>query len=160
MSKLTDDQIRDYHNKHLPYIRRVMWGHYKLTEKGEYKDDPAILDAAFLGSLIAGRMILEFIGITLNQSTMELRSPSKKRADADSVSIVDINGDLVDIVALNSNSTKRKLLSKYIKMAHKSAGHMTIPEERPWKDFHDMIKEIDLLLDQQLKTLRPMPDKM
>ncbi len=157
MSKLTDDQIRDYRNNDLPYIRGAMLGHRMLTEKGSFTGNPDILHAAFIGSLIAGRMILEFIGVGCSRSTLELVCP---RQANDSVSIEDIHGDMVDLVALNSDSTKCNLLSEYIKMAHKAAGHMTIPDNRPWPDFHDMIKEIDSLLDQQLKTLRPIPSKI
>ena len=133
-----------------------MHGHRVLTERGPCDDDARILNATFVGSLIAGRMILEFLGMKIDQSAQKL-TPSKPRADSDSICIEDLNGDLVDPDAFYQEVERHDILFDYIKMAHKAGGHMTIPEPRPWPDFHRMIKEIDELLDEQLKTIRSIP---
>jgi hypothetical protein len=78
MAKLGNDGIREYREEHLPYVRGVMWGHYELAKQGPYRGEPRILDAAFLGSLIAGRMILEFLGVGLDKSTQRLVRPQKR----------------------------------------------------------------------------------
>lgn len=107
MAILTDSQIDDYCNRHLPYIRGVMLAHYVLIAKGPYKDDARILNATFLGSLIAGRMILEFLGVGLEPSTMQAKRPVKKN---DSVWIDDLGGELVQIASLRSESAKHEYL--------------------------------------------------
>lgn len=146
--------IREFREVHLPYIQGAMWGHRALVEQGSYKGDPKILHAAFLGSLIAGRMILEFLGVGLDQSKTRLDRPHRWEI-GDSVSIRMIDGDPADLDLLNSDPRKRDLLVDFIKIAHKAAGHMTVPETRRWPDFHLMIEEIDGLLERQLQTLRP-----
>ena len=154
MIKLKNDEIREYLDIHLPYIRGAMQGHHVLTQLGPYEGDVRILNATFLGSLIAGRMILEFLGIGIDRSGQKLIRP---RMRADSICIKDLNGDLVDLDALNREVERHDLLFDYIKMAHKAGGHTTIPKSRPWPDFHRMIKEIDELLEQQIKTVRSIP---
>ena len=131
-----------------------MQGHRELTQSGTYEGDVRILHATFLGSLLAGRMILEFLGIGIDQSGQKLIRPLMR---VDSICIKDLNGDMVDLNALNRDVKRRDLLFEYIKMAHKAGAHMTKPESRPWPDFHRMIKEIDGLLEQQMKTVRSIP---
>lgn len=155
MAVLTDSQIDDYCNRHLPYIRGVMLAHYVLIARGPYKDDARILNATFLGSLIAGRMILEFLGVGLDQSKMEAQRPPGKKSD--SVWIDDLGGDLVQIATLRSQTDKHRSICEYIKMAHKAAGHLTVAEDRPHGDLHPMLKIIDELFRTQMQTVPRLP---
>ena len=154
MGVLTQSEIDEYCNLHLPYIRGVMLGHYLLATRGQYKDDPRILNATFIGSLIAGRMILEFLGIGLDQSTMRSIRPHKRD---DSVWIDALGGRLVDLGWLQSQSDEHRKICDYIKMAHKAGGHITVAEERPWPDFHPMLKIIDDLFRTQMETVPTLP---
>jgi hypothetical protein len=151
MCKLTQQQIGEYCQTHIPYVRNAMFGHYTLCKKGSFKDEKGIIDAAFLGSLIAGRMILEFLGIGLNRSTMQLCRPRKW---GDSVWIDDLGGSPINLDELRQDNEKCNVICEYIKLANKAAGHITVSEERPWPNFHAMINLINQLLDNQLHSIQ------
>lgn len=128
-----------------------MWGHKALTNRGSYTGDDRILNAAFIGSLVGGRMILEFLGIALDQGASQLVKPNHRSTD---VSIEDLAGDFVDLNKLDSKT--KDILAGYIKIAHKAGAHMTKPEDRDLTLYDKGIPLIDSLLEQQLKTLRPV----
>ena len=134
----------------LPYVVGIMRGHKKLCAEGEYHGDQDILRAAFIGSTVAGRMLLQFMGITLNQSTGELIRPSTRPDDVNAKSL---GADLEDLAALNHDPARKTLIAGFIKMAHKAGAHMTIPEERPWDKTHEAIQEIEGLLKKRFPEL-------
>jgi len=151
MTNLSEEEKREYIETHIPYMRKALSGHYILCKKGSYKEEDEILTAAFLGSLIAGRAILEFLGIGLSEPAMKLKPAGKKRKD--SVVIEDIDGQPVDLEDLQSRLEEHDLIAECIKMANKAAAHITLAEERPWRCFHPMAELIKQLLDTQMETV-------
>lgn len=139
--------IDEYRRIHLPYVLGTMRGHRKLCDRGPYTGDVDILHAAFVGSVMAGRMLLQFMGIGVDRTRGELKRSS---FEPDDVSIEDIGGKLADITSLNADVRRRDLLVGFIRMAHKAGGHMTIPDKRRWERTHEAFDEIEGLLRELL----------
>jgi len=137
--------IDEYRAKHLPYVVGVMRGHKKLVAKGPYYGDVDILNGVFVGSLAAGRMLLNLIGIGLDRKTDSLKG--FKPSYTDDITMADIGGRMADVGALNNDPARRDLLAGFIKMADKAAAHMTVPEKRPWERTHEALAEIEWLLN-------------
>lgn len=147
MSKPKLDQagVDEYRRVHLPYVLGIMRGHKKLCDQGPYTGDVDILHATFVGSIMAGRMLLQFMGIGLDRGKGELKRCS---FEPDDVSIEDLGGSLADIGVLNADTSRRDLLVGFIKMAHKAGAHMTIPDKRPCERTHEAFQEIENLMRQ------------
>ncbi len=145
MPKMDQAGIDEYRTKHLPYVLGVMRGHKKLTDRGPYHGDVDILHATFVSSVAAGRMLPNFIGITLDRTNSHLK---KFRPNyPDDVTMEDLGGRMADVDALNRDAVRRDLLAGFIKMADKAAAHMTVPEKRPWERTHEAMAEIEGLLE-------------
>jgi hypothetical protein len=97
---LTPAQVDVYRKNHLPYVLGVMRGHKKLTDQGAYLGDADILNSFFVGSLAAGRMLLNFVGIALDRKGNCLK-PFNRIYD-DDVTMEDIGGRLGDTTLLNT----------------------------------------------------------
>lgn len=148
-----------YKNQDVPYVIGILQGHRRIRankklidEKGGYNDDVHVLEACFLGSLAAGRMLLEFIGIKLDQRKDILISAVREVDDA---GVEMIGGTVADVARLNNDFHLSELLKGFIRMAHKAAGHMTIPEPRPWDRMDDAVRAIEGLLRECLP--KPLP---
>ncbi|MBI2930274.1 MAG: hypothetical protein HYY16_01365 [Planctomycetes bacterium] len=152
--KLTEQGANEYRRVHLPYVVGVMRGHKKLCDRGPYTGDVDILNAAFVGSVMAGRMLLQFMGIGLDRERDKLR---RCAFETDDVSTEDIDKKLADIDSLNADASRRDLLVGFIRMAHKAGAHMTIPDKRPWERTHEAFQEIERLLAVSLRDVSIKP---
>jgi len=65
MGKLTLTEIDDYFDKHLPYRRRILLAHYRMTRR-PWRGDPGQLDACFVAALVTARLFLNVLGISKN----------------------------------------------------------------------------------------------
>ena len=146
MGKLDQAAAANFKQSDLPYVIGIMRAHKILCDRGEYTDDQRILNSVFVGSLAASRMLLEFLGVGRNRSTGELVRPKPEK---DSVTAEDLGSSLVDLDVLNADDVKRDLLSGLIWMAHKSSGHITVPDKRPWEHFHEAVTEVEAHLKQK-----------
>jgi len=151
MRRLSDDERTEFRKKHLPYVIYVMRGHKRLCnckrmqdDKGGYNDDPCILEASFVGSLAAGRMLLHFLGVDVDGGQDRLKRHVWRFED--DLNMEGLGGSLADLDRLNAEESTRALLVGFLKMASKAAAHMTIPVSRPWRDTWEAFDMIEALL--------------
>ena len=142
MKKLSDTQIEEYFNKHLPYRNQVLLAHKNLCDKGPYNGDPAILRACFESSLVTGRMYLNMIWIRKKQDSLV-----KNNFRQDDISAEDLGGKLVDISKISASD--KNLFVGFLKMADKNV-HLTQPMNHPWDKTHEVIVCIVSYLKQYL----------
>jgi hypothetical protein len=138
MGKLTDLQIEEYFEKHLPYRNRIMLAHKRIAIP-ENNIQLDILQACFEASLITGRMYLNVLGIGKQQDKI-----CRMNFRPDDVSAEDLGGNLVDIKKLDED-IKSDLLN-FIIMSDKGAAHLTTPKELQWDKTHQMIELIEKLV--------------
>ncbi len=136
MGKLTDLQIEEYFDTHLPYRNGILLVHMKLCAPGPWHGDKHLLNASFEASLVTGRMFLNVLGVGKN-SRDELE-PYRFRKD--DVSAEDLKGKLIDVQNLPHG--EGDLFVGFLKMADKGAAHLTLPMKHPWDKTHEAILRI------------------
>jgi len=86
---------------------------------------------AFEAGAVAGRVLLEFLGVGLDPKTRTLResrSHSQNKAGyTDDVKVIDVGGSYVSISTLSDS--ERHALQKFIRGVHKACAHLTIDSD-------------------------------
>lgn len=141
MGKLSNEQIKEYFDVHLPVRLRTLLAHYRMThERGTDKDKPydkdlGELEACYLASLVSGRIILNLVGIGKDRKGLLKPFDFKN----DDVTADDLGGKLVTFPLTPED---RDLFEAFLKMADKAAAHFTIPIHHPWWRSHEAILRI------------------
>jgi hypothetical protein len=141
MGKLSASLIEEYFAIHLPYRRRILLAHYRMTCVPWHGDRA---EAAFEASLITGRMYLNVLGVSKNRQDVLVPI----RPQADDVSVVDLGGSLVDIGTLTPDDVA--LLTGFLKMADQGAAHLTMPMTHPVDQTHIAVARICELVKAHL----------
>jgi hypothetical protein len=130
---MTEFQL-DYLNKHLPYRLNSLLAPDLITHRrgtnisGELKEkcykDSLVLEPAFEISIIFGRSILHFLGITFDQKTNSLKTVAKYHDDDVSICTLFPDKSLcpLDDAIVTQN---KEALCLIIKIANKSVAHLT-----------------------------------
>src|ERR1700733_6670709 len=130
---MTENQL-NYVNKHLPYRINSLLAPDLITHRrntnisSELKEkcyqDSLVLEPAFEISIIFGRSLLHFLGITYDSKTKDLKRPAKYYEDDVSInnlfpgrSFCPIDDEIV--------VKNKKALCLIIKIANKSVAHLT-----------------------------------
>lgn len=142
MGKLTDTEIAEYFDKHLPYRNQVLLAHKNLCAKGPYKGDPAILRACFEASLVAGRIYLNVLGIRVGKNGL-----MENIFRPDDISAKDLGGRLVDVGKIPASD--KALFEEFLRMADKNA-HLTKPMKHRWENTNE---KIDLIVNYMKEYL-------
>ncbi len=114
----------DYYNDHLPYSIGIFLKHKNLTA-GRYRGDVDILNAVFVGSIVKGRMLLDMLGIALNQA----KPPQlyRKEPKGDDVCATHLaNGTMVVIDDLSDED--KNALKHFLIAVNKYEAHLTKQE--------------------------------
>jgi hypothetical protein len=82
---------------------------------------------AFEAGAVAGRVLLEFLGVGLDAKTQTLRESRHRAGDTDDVKVVDLGGSYVPISALSK--ADREALQKFIRGVHKACAYLTIDSD-------------------------------
>ena len=143
MGKLSETEIEEYFNEHLPYRNQVLLAHKNLCDKGPYDGDQAILRACFEASLVTGRIYLNVLGVRVNKNGCLAKNTFR----SDDVSAEDLGGRLVDIQQIPVPD--KVLFEGFLKMADKNA-HLTLLMNHPGEYTHDVI---DLIVSYLKKYL-------
>ena len=95
MGKLSQDEIEEYFQKHLPYRTGVLLAHKDLCAKGDWHGTKAVLEACFEASLVTGRMYLNMLGI--GKDSGDLLKDVSERIEVGYVKLLrDLEGDSRD----------------------------------------------------------------
>ena len=136
---LNTDQISEYLNEHLPYRLNSLraWDLYiSRREAQTYEEEDKskkcywekeFLEPAFEISIVFGRSLLNFLGIKRDGDMLKtFESHEITHMEKDSVFIWHINPGKKAYPLKNINSDDQKHLYNLIKVANKSAAHLTI----------------------------------
>lgn len=107
----------------IPYSLGIMNAHSKHTQTS-WTGDQNILRAMFVGSLIKGRLFLEFLGVTIDNRGF-LKAKSNYRND--DISIEHLGGTMVKLDALTD--IEQEIIRKFLISTNKHEAHLTPPEE-------------------------------
>jgi hypothetical protein len=147
---LAPSEVQYVRDRLIPFYREVMLAHGRLDHE-DWRRERGIPEAAQLGSMIAGRIILEFLGIRLHPKRHRLIGPSNQYPD--DVTIADIGGKLADLERLKRKRGRYKTFRSLILMAHKTAGHLTVRERRPYPNMDQMLRVVDQQLQEQMRPI-------
>lgn len=133
--KLNEQTRQDYLDRHLPYRINSLLSYDLIIHRRKQKnhtkcyEDGLVLEPAFEISIIFGRALLNFLGITYDWKTSKLKRHSPKEDD---ISIIDIypGSDFCpldeELITQNHDS-----LCTIIKLSNKSVAHLTSTESTP-----------------------------
>lgn len=136
---ITNELRQEYLEKHLPYRLNSMLSpdlmtHRRGTQisaelKSKCYSDSLVLEPAFEISIIFGRALLNFLGITLDLKTNELKRLSPR---TDDLTVIDIYPEgnfcpLDDPIVVDNKES----LSIIIRIANKSVAHLTSTLSNP-----------------------------
>jgi len=158
---LTEDEIKEFFDKHLPY-RQTMLTTHKFVNKDEPDYQKHISEdikhkinvCGVEASLIACRMFIEFLGLGIKYDPLRLvQSRNYFRAeDGNSyeVKVVDLGGQWVDIDILTAE--EQDLLARMCLTGHRATAHLTFnaPYGGEWKIIHEGIDLVSRLLKTNL----------
>ncbi len=85
---------------------------------------------AFEAGAVAGRVLLDFLGIGYDaktESLKESRAHSNKEGLTDDVKVIDLDGEYVCLS--NLSSAEQDILAKFIHGVHKACAHLTIDSD-------------------------------
>ncbi len=143
MGKLTPTQVDEYFNIHLPYRTGILLAHYRI--RPPWNGSAGLLNAAFVASLVTGRLFLNFLGVgkTSKGGTLAL---DRFRPQPTDVTVEDLGGLVLDPAKLPKN--EQDLFLPFIVMADQAAAHFTMPAPHDWTKTHEVV----LLIHHYLKT--------
>ncbi len=139
MSKLSESEINEYFEKHLPYRVGIMLAHYKMTRPGR-TDGHAWLAPCFEASVITGRSMLNVLGVFKRKKTDVLYNKTPSEYGDDDVHANDLGGTFVNVDTLPE--TDKQLFTRFIRMADKACAHLTTPQPHDWQNTHEAIRRI------------------
>jgi hypothetical protein len=136
--------------KDLKYVIGVMRAHEEMVKQPSLGSGE-VHDAVYVGSLAAGRMLLNFIGLDVESKVDRLKRHEWNFVD--DIHMEHCGGKLVDIVKLNNDASRKELLVRFLRMASKSAAHIAKNDpNRPWQDSIPMFHAIEKLVQDHWWT--------
>jgi hypothetical protein len=124
VAELTSDNRRRLLESDLPYRIDHLRDAICRVPAQSFADNQA-----FEAGAVAGRVLLDFLGVGLDRKTQTLRASrhSPKAVDTDDVKVVDLGGNYVCISSLSES--ERDALQKFIRGVHKACAHLTIDSD-------------------------------
>jgi len=113
--------VQKYLKEHIPYSIKILMTLRKLSSN-TYYGDPDILNAAFVGSIVKGRMLLEVLGISLRKNGKELYN-RERNPNGDDLTAEDFGGKLVKVEDLNKE--KYETIKQFLVAVNKYEAHLT-----------------------------------
>jgi hypothetical protein len=158
---LTQGQINEWFEDHLPYQRVSLTNHLRLCENpglfGTMTEDERhrVRICAYEIGVLTCRKFVEFLGLSIKYKPyrlVEKRDYYTALEDGNSyeVKVVDLGGKWIEIVRLTDD--EKNILTKIYLTGHRATVHLTdgSPYQGEWKIFHDAVKLVDRLLKEQL----------
>lgn len=152
---LTSEQIETFFappekGGRLAYRCTMLFKHsdlYELETRG-FPVPTWAMTAALEASFIAGRMLLEFIGLTA--TTPDRLEEAREYKTPDEVKIIDIGGSYVELTSLSPG--QRRMLASFYYQAQSNTAHLTLDHQDAHliRQLHATIKLIDDLLNTHL----------
>lgn len=158
---LTQTEIEEFFNSHLPYRQAMLTTHKLITkDKPQYqreisKDIVHKLNICGVeASIIACRMFIEFLGLGIKYSPLHLvqRRDYFTAEDGNSyeVKVIDLGGRWIEINSLIE--VEKDLLARMYLTGHRSTAHLTYnaPYGGQWEIIHNGIELVSRLLKSHL----------
>jgi hypothetical protein len=133
---LPDNEVERYFSIHLPYRLGILVAHQNLCAAGGC-NVAGVLNATFVGSVLAGRTLLEIMGVRRDPMKGCLRQSSARLHDVDAKHL---GGTYIDV--LNLSSADRSLFEDFLRMADKGVVHFTFPEKHAVDQTHIALDRI------------------
>jgi hypothetical protein len=115
------NEVRRFREEHVPYRLALIRDAISRVPAKSLADDQAFEAAA-----VAGRVLLDFLGVGYDSKKESLREDRTHRAKngfTDDVKIVDVGGRYVDIARLSPEESA--VLTRFIHGVHKACAHLT-----------------------------------
>ena len=121
VAPLPPNEVQRFLDEHLPYRLALIRDAVPRVPAQSLADDQAFEAAA-----VAGRVVLDFLGIGYDQKRESLKAERTHRCVnglTDDVKVVDLGGRYIDFSELNEVDTA--MLTRFIHGVHKACAHLT-----------------------------------
>jgi hypothetical protein len=147
---LGSDEVKRFLEKHLPYRLELIRDAVPRVPARSLADDQAFEAAA-----VAGRVVLDFLGVVYDSKRESLREERTHRAKngyTDDVKVVDVSGRYVDIAQLGDE--EKMVLTRFIHGVHKACAHLTADSKHGLDvaNFQAAASLIQRLYDEHIKN--------
>ena len=153
--QLTDSEKTEILQEHIPYkLTQLRHHHYykDCFRRQILPNNPTLYRrheiCAIEIAFVAGRLFLEFLGISFDKKTNQVTERQSNQIKDDDLLITDFNCDFVKLTSLSQ--TDRDVLSTFYNRANKGSGHFTWQTRQV--DGFESVDDGTLIIERLLKT--------